>query len=104
MKKHSCIYAISFAMTALMTWVLSPTTAWAQEEFDELIALIEINATDGDAGFQAKGDAGEWREVQINSPGGYKLFSVRAFDGLREQGLTEFFSRARNPLVMKCLC
>jgi hypothetical protein len=81
----------------LIPWVLSSTTVWAQEEFDELRVLIEINATDGDAGFQAKGDAEGWREVQINSPDDDKLFSTRAFNDLREQGLTEIFFESEEP-------
>ncbi len=44
-------------------------------EWSELRVLVEINATDGDAGFQAKMDAVGWKEVRIPLRGRKSNFS-----------------------------
>lgn len=64
------------------------------EEFDERRVLIEINATDGDAGFHALVDGDAWKEVTLN---GSKLFQAKAKGSLREQGLTEIFFESAEP-------
>ncbi|MEJ8567160.1 hypothetical protein [Elongatibacter sediminis] len=70
----------------------------ATAEFDETQVLIEINATDGDAGFHAKFDAGAWKEVRMNDPDGMKLLDEKAFANLRLQGLTENFFESAEPV------
>lgn len=76
-----------------------PTSALADvEEFDEVKVLVEINATDGDVGFHALADAGEWRFFRLTDPNGDKLVSVKAKKGLRDQGLTEEFFESAEPL------
>jgi hypothetical protein len=70
----------------------------AQAEFDETKVLIEINATDGDAGFHALFDAPAWKEVKMTDPNGMKIFDERAFANLRRQGLTENFFESAEPV------
>lgn len=82
--------AIALAMTTF--------PAWAQEEFDETKVLVEINATDGDAGFHALLDGDAWNEVRIDTPDGKKVFEEKAKDSLLEQGLTENFFESAEPL------
>jgi len=95
--KKSFIPYIPMATAALILSAISPTS-WAQEEFDEIKVLIEINATDGDAGFHVLGDADAWKQIQIRDPGGKKIFMVKDHKGLREQGLTEIFFESAEPL------
>ncbi len=70
------------------------SSASATEEFDERRVLIEINATDGDAGFHALVDGDAWKEVKLS---GSKLFKAGAKGALREQGLTEIFFESDEP-------
>lgn len=68
------------------------------EEFDEAFVLIEINATDGDAGFHAKFDGGPWAEVMMMDADGGVIFEESAAGGLVDQGLTENFFESAEPL------
>lgn len=97
MKRDMGLFPIVFVALAATLLAVIPSEIWAQEEFDELKVIIEINATDGDAGFQALGDAEAWEEVRIDSPDGKKLFDVKAKGNLREQGLTEIFFESEEP-------
>jgi hypothetical protein len=71
----------------------------AQEDsdFSELRFLIEINATDGDAGFQAKIDADGWKEVNLYNPAEERLYQVKGERAVKEQGLTENFFESAEP-------
>lgn len=89
--------------SSLLAGMISAAVApaiWAQAEFDETAAIIEINATDGDAGFHVLLDADAWQSVRIAAPDGRKLFKVQAKGNLLQQGLTEnFFESAEPPCV-----
>jgi len=95
--KKSFIPYLPMATAALILCGISPTSS-AQEEFDEIKVLIEINATDGDAGFHVLGDAEAWKKIQIRDPNRKKIFMVHDFKGLRKQGLTEIFFESAEPL------
>ena len=88
MKEHSPIF-----LPAALVLLLAATmpVSWAQEEFDETKAFIEMNATDGDVGFHVLLDAEAWKEVRIDDPDGKKIFHEQAKGNLMEQGLTENF-------------
>jgi hypothetical protein len=72
---------------------------WAEEEsdFSELRVLIEINATDGDAGFHAKIDADGWKKVRLYDPDGNLLYKVKGKGAVKQQGLTENFFESAEP-------
>jgi hypothetical protein len=77
------------------------TTVKAAEpcgDLDECIALIEINATDGDIGFQFLMDADDLNSARIDDPNGAKVFEEQAKGPLREQKLTETFAESAEPL------
>jgi hypothetical protein len=84
----------------LLCLVMSAASApgLAQETFDEIEVLIEINATDGDIGFHVLLDADAWRKVTIDDPRGRRIFKERAKGVLAEQGLTENFFESDEPL------
>lgn len=73
--------------------------SWAQEAFDELMVRVEINASDGDAGFHAKHDGEGWRRVTIHDPDGDVIFKENAKrnEDLGEQGITENFFESAEP-------
>ncbi len=89
------VYSIALAPFAL---ALTSSTGFAAEEFDIAKVLIEINATDGDAGFHALGDAQAWMVARIKTPEGIKIFQAKASDILLDQGLTEVFFESSEPL------
>ena len=72
--------------------------ALAQEEFDEVLVRIEVNATDGDVGFHALLDAPGWRRVRLDDANGDKVFFAKPLHGARDQGMTEIFFESSEPL------
>ena len=59
--------------------------------------IIEVNATDGDAGLQVFLDGEPWSEMAVFSPGGRKILDVDATGRLNRFGLTELFSESHEP-------
>ncbi|HEX2368507.1 MAG TPA: fibronectin type III domain-containing protein, partial [Acidimicrobiia bacterium] len=59
--------------------------------------IVEINATDGDAGLQPFLDGEAWKRVTVYRPDGRKLFDVRTRGNLTQYGLTELFSESSEP-------
>ena len=80
-----------------LVFTMIPLNA-AVAEFDETKVIIEINATDGDAGFHALFDADAWKEVRMDDPDGHKIFNEKAFKTLGTQGLTENFFESAEPV------
>jgi hypothetical protein len=88
----------SSALALGLTLGVSPS--WAEDEsleFSELRVLIEINATDGDAGLQTMIDADGWTQVTFDSPDGKKTYEVRGHGNVAKQGLTENFFESAEP-------
>lgn len=59
--------------------------------------IVEVNATDGDAGLQVFVDADAWKEMKVFSPTGRKILDVHTRGRLRNYGLTELFSESSEP-------
>jgi hypothetical protein len=59
--------------------------------------IVEVNATDGDAGLQVFLDGKPWRSMTISGPDGRTLLAVNAEARLRNFGLTELFSESSEP-------
>jgi hypothetical protein len=59
--------------------------------------IIEINATDGDAGIQPFLDGDPWQRAVIHWPDGRVLFELQTQGELRTYGLTELFSESSEP-------
>jgi hypothetical protein len=66
-------------------------------ELDEFDVLVEINATDGDAGFQGKINGPAWVRMTVLNPQLREVKRVFARRELREQGLTEFAWESNEP-------
>jgi hypothetical protein len=88
---------LTLAACLVLAMTFAPM-AWADDGFDEIKVLIEMNATDGDVGFHALFDAGAWKEVRMDDPIGRKIFDEKAFQELRTQGLTENFFESAEPV------
>jgi hypothetical protein len=59
--------------------------------------IIEVNATDGDAGLQFFLDGDPWRSMTISDPTGGVIVDVDAEGSLKDWGLTELFSESNEP-------
>jgi hypothetical protein len=64
---------------------------------DEATMIIEVNATDGDAGLQVFLDGEAWRSMTITAPNGRRILGVNTRSRLRDHGLTELFSESSEP-------
>jgi hypothetical protein len=59
--------------------------------------IVEVNATDGDAGLQVFLDGDPWRTMTVTAPNGRQIAGVRAEGRLQSYGLTELFSESSEP-------
>jgi hypothetical protein len=59
--------------------------------------IVEVNATDGDAGLQVFLDGEPWKTMAISGPGGQTILDVEAEGRLKNFGLTELFSESSEP-------
>lgn len=59
--------------------------------------IVEVNATDGDAGLQVFLDGEPWRAMKITAPNGREIVDVAATGRLKGYGLTELFSESSEP-------
>lgn len=100
LKRHVAAILRTTAAAALILGAVT-TEVMATEpcgDFGECIALIEINATDGDIGFQFLMDGDDLNSGAIHDPNGTKVFEEQAKGPLREQKLTETFAESAEPL------
>lgn len=66
-------------------------------EFKDASLIVEINATDGDAGLQIDLDHEPWQSLTIAGPDGKKLLDLRNRGDLAGFGLTELFAESSEP-------
>jgi Fibronectin type III domain len=59
--------------------------------------IVEVNATDGDAGLQVFLDGEPWRSMRVFSPSGRRILDVETRGRVRRYGLTELFSESSEP-------
>ncbi|HEY3216891.1 MAG TPA: hypothetical protein VGK93_10410 [Candidatus Eisenbacteria bacterium] len=59
--------------------------------------IIEVNATDGDAGIQFFIDGPGWSRLEISDPNHQKIVDIEASGGVGAQGLTELFCESAEP-------
>jgi hypothetical protein len=78
----------------------SGSRAIAQQmvELEDASIIIEVNATDGDAGFQIFLDGEGWQNVSISDPNDQEIFNVNASGGVLDiGGGTELFLETEEP-------
>jgi hypothetical protein len=89
------------AAAAALVLGTGPTVVSATEpcgDFGECKVLIEINATDGDLGFQFLLDGDDLNSGALVDPDGTKIFGEQAKGALKDQKLTETFAESAEPL------
>jgi hypothetical protein len=79
--------------------VFSPLARGASKSvrLDEVTMIIEVNATDGDAGLQVFLDGEPLRRMTISAPDGRRIVAVNTRTRLGNYGLTELFSESSEP-------
>jgi len=105
MKRHMLLLPVFLvAVVALIIGAAAPEL-WARGknkkekvELDDATITVEVNATDGDAGFQIFLDGEGWRRVSIYDPNWRQIFKVNARGGVKEiGGGTELFLETAEP-------
>lgn len=66
-------------------------------EFEEADLFFELNDTDGDLGLQGFVEGDAWKSLEIEGPGETQLMNIWLRNGLRRQGLSEFFFESDEP-------
>ena len=59
--------------------------------------IVEVNATDGDAGLQVFLDGEPWKSMSVTGPDGRTILDVTTKERLDGYGLTELFSESSEP-------
>jgi hypothetical protein len=75
----------------------SATSTTKTIPFSDSRLIVEINATDGDAGLQLFVDGEAWRRFELFKPNGTRVIAVSTQGSLRNYGLTELFSESSEP-------
>ena len=91
---------ILFSTAVALSLSVNAPASWAQDEppeWSEFRTLIEINGTDGDAGFQIFLDGDDWESAIVRDPNGKRIYQAKASASTREQGLTENFFESAEP-------
>ena len=105
MKKRTAQFTIAsvaaLALLALGGSALARDQAGRHEakaiRLDDATLIVEVNATDGDAGLQVFLDGEPWRAMRITGPNGRAILDVKAQGRLQGHGLTELFSESSEP-------
>lgn len=63
----------------------------------EATMIVEVNATDGDAGLQVFLDGEPWKAMRVTGPDGRTILDVTTKERLDDYGLTELFSESSEP-------
>lgn len=66
-------------------------------QFADARLIVEVNATDGDAGLQIFVDAEPWKQVTVTRPDGQQIVDFRTAGPVDGYGLTELFSESSEP-------
>jgi hypothetical protein len=82
---------VTASVTVAVTAAPKPTA------FADARLIVEVNATDGDAGLQIFLDGEPWKQVEVRRPGGGRIIDFETAGVLRGYGLTELFSESSEP-------
>jgi hypothetical protein len=64
---------------------------------EEATMIVEVNATDRDAGLQIFLDGGPWSSMTVSAPDGRRIVAINTKSDLKGYGLTELFSESSEP-------
>ncbi len=81
---------------AVVTLMVAAPQGWTIP-FSQTRIIIEVNATDGDAGIQIFLDATGWSRLEVFDPNGDRILDFNADGSTEEQGITELFFESAEP-------
>lgn len=91
---------VAFVLTLAVAGTTPMVIAAAAPEpirFEDARVIVEVNDTDGDAGFQIFLDGEPWKRVALLGPDGSELIDFRTSGVVDDYGLTELFSESSEP-------
>ncbi len=91
--RHLYLWMLLATVAVILT--LTPR-AWAIK-YDETRIIIEVNATDGDAGIQIFLDGEGWAKLEVSDPDGEEILEIEAVGSVGMQGITELFFESAEP-------
>ncbi|MGH9896119.1 MAG: hypothetical protein ACREA0_29840, partial [bacterium] len=83
-------------LAAVVTLQVNAPQLWAIP-FSQTGIIIEVNATDGDAGIQIFVDAEGWTRLEVFDPNGQRVLDFMADGSTEEQGITELRFESAEP-------
>lgn len=83
-------------LVAVVTLLVTASRLWAIP-FGQTRIIVEVNATDGDAGIQVFVDAAGWNRLEVFDPNKQKILDVRGTNSVGIQGVTEIFFESEEP-------
>lgn len=90
------VLALAAAVLAL-DGAASATESAPAVRLAEASMIVEVNATDGDAGLQVFLDGQPWKAMRVVGPDGRTILDVTTRERLDGYGLTELFSESSEP-------
>jgi len=94
MTRH--MYRLPVFLVAVLTLLFTAPKLWAIPLANARI-IIEINATDGDAGIQIFLDGKGWNLCQVSDPNGIIVLNIQASGSVGIQGITELSFESAEP-------
>ncbi len=91
----SQFYVLTLVLAATALLILAPAASALQ--YDDTTIIIEVNATDGDAGIQIFLDGEGWAELEVIDPDGEEILEIEAEGSVGMQGITELFFESAEP-------
>ncbi len=92
------VLAVLLGIAAVTTNVIREAQgAPSSPRLAEAKMIVEVNATDGDAGLQVFLDGEPWNSMMISDPDGKTFLDISAVGRLEDFGLTELFSESSEP-------
>jgi hypothetical protein len=91
------VAVLSLAMSLLVAGSSSAGKAAKPVRLADATVIVELNATDGDAGLQVFLDGEPWRAMKVSAPNGRTILDLQTRGRLRGYGLTELFSESSEP-------
>jgi Fibronectin type III domain len=91
------VAVLSLAMSLLVAGSSSAGKAAKPVRLADATVIVELNATDGDAGLQVFLDGEPWRAMKVFAPNGRTILDLQTRGRLRGYGLTELFSESSEP-------
>jgi hypothetical protein len=104
MKKHMLLLPVFLVAVVALIFTVQTASAGHHHhrpevvELDDATIIAEVNATDGDAGYQIFLDGEGWRRVTVYDPNWRQIFKVNASGGVKKiGGGTELFLETAEP-------